>query len=158
MSTAVLKRELALLRSSLAAASRHAARPAPRWPGGADRRRGIRVRDELWATISPMLAARRRRSRSCSRPRPAPAASFIAPGTRTKTGSGCRSPPINARAFPLSISPPSVSGWAMLSTGRSISVPSSRPGSVFDAEVLAHMLAITLRRSPREPVPIVEDG
>ena len=68
---------------------------------------------------------RRRRSRSCSRPRPAPAASSTAPGPRTRTGSACRSPPINARAFPLRISPPSASASAMLSTGRSISAPSS---------------------------------
>src|SRR4051812_23764684 len=72
---------------------------------------------------------RRRRSRSCSRHRPAPAASSTAPGPGTKTGSGSRSPPINVRASRLSISLPSASALATLSTGRSISVPSSqRPG------------------------------
>src|SRR6185503_8203852 len=54
-----------------------------------------RVRDELWATISPMLAA------APAAQQPAPVASSTALGPRAKTGNACRSPPINARAFPL---------------------------------------------------------
>ena len=60
-----------------------------------------RVRDELWATISPMLAAAPAAQQILLSTRPAPVASSTAPGPRAKTGNACRSPPINARAFPL---------------------------------------------------------
>src|SRR6185503_18488951 len=77
-----------------------------------------RVRDELWATISPMLAAAPAAQQILLSTRLAPAASSIAPGVRTRTGNACRSPPINARAYPLRISLPSASASATLSIAR----------------------------------------
>jgi hypothetical protein len=108
-----------------------------------------RVRDELWATISPMLAAAPAAQQILLSTRPAPAASSTAPGRQTRTGSGCRSPPINARAFRLRISPPSASASAMPSTGRSTSAPSSqRRAASSTPKSWPTCLAITPRRSP----------
>ena len=116
-----------------------------------------RVRDELWATISPMLAAAPAAQQICSRPRPAPAASFTAPGLRTKTGSVCRLPQINARASQLSISPPSASASATLSTGRSISAPSSQRRAASSMPKCSRICsAITPRMSPTSRLSVVQ--
>ena len=118
-----------------------------------------RVRDELWATISPMLAAAPPRSRSCSRPRPAPAVSFTAPGLRAKTGSVCKLPPINARAFLLNILPPSASALAMLSTGRSTSARlSQRRAASSTPRCWRTCSAITPTTSPTSRLPLCMGG
>ena len=100
---------------------------------------------------------RRRLNKSCSRPRPAPAASSTAPGPPTKTGNACRSLPISARAFPPSISPPSAFAWEdALYRQEYFGAFVSAPGSVFDAEVLAHMFGDHTEEEPEEPAIIVQ--
>ncbi|MFL5165664.1 MAG: transposase [Microvirga sp.] len=112
---------------------------------------GVNVTVAAGLRCSPQ---RRRRSRSCSRHRPAPAASSTAPGPGTKTGSGSRSPPINVRASRLSISLPSASALATLSTGRSISVPSSqRPAVSSTPRFWRTCSAMTVRMSPTSQPP-----
>ena len=85
-----------------------------------------RVRDELWATISPMLAAAPAAQQILLSTPAGAGGEFTAPGPQTRTGSGCRSPLTNARASPLPISPLNASASAMLSTDKSISVLSSQ--------------------------------
>ena len=113
-------------------------RRGPRCP---DRRRGIwRPRRVVGDDLADARRGAGRSSRSCCRRRPAPAASSTAPGPRAKTGSACRSLPINARAFLLSTSPRSASGLGdALHRQEYFGAFVSAPGSVFDAEVLAHM-------------------
>ena len=66
----------------------------------------------------------------------------------------CRSPLINARAFRLRISPPSAFASATLSTGRSISVPSSpRPAASSMPRCWRTCSAITRRRSATSRPP-----
>jgi hypothetical protein len=113
-----------------------------------------RVRDELWATISPMLAA-------------APAAQQILLSTpagasgafhRAWSGSACRSLPISVRVFPLSTSLPSASASAMLSTGKSISAPSSRRRAASSTPRFWRTCsAIIPCMSPRERYPFWKD-
>ena len=118
-----------------------------------------RLRDELWATTSPMLAAAPAAQQILLRRRPAPAASSIALGPRTKTGNACRSLPINARAFRLSISPPSAFAWEMLSTGRSISAPSSWRRAAFSTPRCWRICSgMTSRRSPTSQQPLCRAG
>src|SRR4051812_45757903 len=108
-----------------------------------------RVRDELWATISPMLAA-------------APAAQQIllstpagASGevhrawTSDEDWERVQITADQARAFPLSISRPSAFASAMRSIGRSISAPSSQRRAVSSMpRCWRTCSAIAPRRSP----------
>ena len=138
--------------------SRHAARPvaAPRRPGGADRRRGSRVRDELWATISPMLAA-------------APAAQQILLSTPAGasgefhrawssdedwervqiTADQC--PRISAEHLAAERIRLGDALYRQEYFGAFVSAP----GSVFDAEVLAHMFGDDAEDEPDRSAPIV---
>ena len=111
-----------------------------------------RVRDELWATISPMLAA-------------APAAQQILLSTPAgasgefhrawNSDEDWERVQITADQCPrisASISPPSAFAWEMLSTGRSTSVPSSQRRAASSTPRCWRICsAITLRRSPGAP-------
>ena len=141
--------------------SRHAARPvaAPRWPGGADRRRGTRVRDELWATISPMLAA-------------APAAQQILLSTPAgasgefhrawSSDEDWERVQITADQCPR-ISAEHLAAerirLATLSTGRSISAPSSRRRAASSTPRCWRICsAMTPRTSPTSQRPLCRAG
>ena len=83
-------------------------------------------------------------------------ASSTALGPRAKTGSACRSLPISAPAFPLSISPPSAFAFDALYRQEYFGAFVSAPGSVFDAEVLAHMFGDAGEYEPDEPASILQ--
>jgi hypothetical protein len=116
-----------------------------------------RVRNELWATISPMLAA-------------APAAQQILLSTPAgasgefhrawTSGEDWERVQITAdqcRAFLLSISPPSASASAMLSTARSISAPSSQRRAAYSTPRSWHiMFGDHSDEELDEPAPLVQ--
>ena len=118
-----------------------------------------RVRDELWATISPMLAA-------------APAAQQILLSTPAgasgefhrawSSDEDWERVQITADQCPrisLRISLPSASGLAMLSTGRSISVPSSRRRAASSTpRCWRTCSAMIPRMSPIEPAVLCMDA
>ena len=89
------------------------------------------LRDELWATTSPMLAAAPAAQQILLSTPAGASGEFHRAWSSNEDWNACRSLPINARAFRLSISPPSAFAWEMLSTGRSISAPSSGAGQRF---------------------------
>jgi hypothetical protein len=117
-----------------------------------------RVRDELRATISPMLAAAPAAQQILLSTPAGASGEFHRAGVRARTGSVCRLRRINARAFQLSISPPSVSAWAMLSTGRSISAPSSQRLAASSTLRCWLTYSEITRRSPRNPCSSWKDG
>ena len=85
-----------------------------------------RVRDELWATISPMLAAAPAAQQILLSTPAGASGEFHRAWSSDEDWERVQSLPINARAFLLSILPPSASDLATLSTGRSTSAPSSQ--------------------------------
>ena len=116
-----------------------------------------RVCDELQATISPMLAAAPAAQQFLLSTPAGAQASSTAPGPRAKTGSGCRSLPINVRAFPLRhLAAERIRLGDALFRQECFGAFVSAPGSVFDAEVLAHMFGDHTKDEPEEAVSILE--
>ena len=88
---------------------------------------------------------------------PVPAASSTAPGPRTQTGSACRSPRINALAPPSEhLAAERIRFGDALYRQEYFGAFVSAPGSVFDAEVLAHMFGDDAEDEPDEPAAIVQ--
>ena len=85
-----------------------------------------RVRDELWATISPMLAAAPAAQQILLSTPAGASGEFHRAWSLGEDWGRVQIPPINARASQQHTSLPSAFGLATLSTGRSISAPSSR--------------------------------
>ena len=111
-----------------------------------------RVRDELWATISPMLAAAPAAQQILLRPRPAPAANSTAPGPRARIGSGCDTADQCPRISAKHLAAERIRLGDALYRQEYFGAFVSAPGSVFDAEVLAHMFGDDTEEQPEEAI------
>ena len=117
-----------------------------------------RVRDELWATISPMLAAAPAAQQILLSTPAGASGEFHRAWTSGEDWERVQITADRAPAFRLTISPLSVSALAMLYTVRSISAPSSHAGQRLRRRGAAHMFGDHTEEGPERRLSLCRAG